>query len=93
VTLVVLATRGKLDEPEAVKEERRALHAALESAEGAEREALELEIAEDPLAAEPEPGLAGARLAFGPFIVLAIVELMLFGGFLRAEILGSWEFS
>jgi leader peptidase (prepilin peptidase)/N-methyltransferase len=93
VTLAVLATRGKLDEPEAVKEERRALHAALESAEGAEREALEREIAEDPLAAEPEPGLAGARLAFGPFIVLAIVELMLFGGFLRAEILGALEFS
>jgi leader peptidase (prepilin peptidase) / N-methyltransferase len=93
VTLTVLATRGKLEEPEAVKEERRALHAALESAEGAEREALEREIAEDPLAAEPEPGLAGARLAFGPFIVLAIVELMLFGGFLRAEILGSLEFS
>ena len=93
VTLAVLATRGKLDEPEAVKEERRALHAALESAEGAEREALEREIAEDPLAAEPEPGLAGARLAFGPFIVLAIVELMLFGGFLRTEILGSLEFS
>jgi leader peptidase (prepilin peptidase) / N-methyltransferase len=93
VTLAVLATRGKLEEPEAVKEERRALHAALESAEGAEREALEREIAEDPLAAEPEPGLAGARLAFGPFIVLAIVELMLFGGFLRSEILGSLEFS
>jgi leader peptidase (prepilin peptidase) / N-methyltransferase len=93
VTLAVLATRGKLDEPEAVKEERRALHAALENAEGAEREALEREIAEDPLAAEPEPGLAGARLAFGPFIVLAIVELMLFGGFLRAEILGALEFS
>jgi leader peptidase (prepilin peptidase)/N-methyltransferase len=93
VTLAVLATRGKLEEPEAVKEERRALHAALESAEGAEREELERELANDPLAEEPEPGLGGARLAFGPFIVLAIIELMLFGAYLRAEILGAMEFS
>lgn len=92
VTLTVLATRGKLEEPEAVKEERRALRAALESAEGEEREALERELAQDPLAEEPEPGLGGARLAFGPFIVLAILELMLFGGFIREQILGSMVF-
>jgi leader peptidase (prepilin peptidase)/N-methyltransferase len=89
VTLAVLATRGKLDEPEAVKEERRALREALEAAQGEERAELERELAADPLAEEPEPGLAGARLAFGPFIVLAIVELMLFGGFIRAELLGA----
>jgi leader peptidase (prepilin peptidase)/N-methyltransferase len=89
VTLAVLATRGKLEEPEAVKEERRALHAALENAQGEEREALARELADDPLAEEPEPGLGGARLAFGPFIVLAILELMFFGGFIRGEILGA----
>jgi leader peptidase (prepilin peptidase)/N-methyltransferase len=89
VTLAVLATRGKVEEPEAVKEERRALHAALESAEGEERAALERELADDPLAEEPEPGLGGARIAFGPFIVLAILELMLFGNWIRAEILGA----
>lgn len=92
VTLAVLATRGKLEEPEAVKEERRALHAALENAQGEEREALERELAQDPLAEEPEPGLRGARLAFGPFIVLAILEVMLFGGFIREQILGSMVF-
>jgi leader peptidase (prepilin peptidase)/N-methyltransferase len=89
VTLAVLATRGKVEEPEAVKEERRALRAALESAEGEEREALERELADDPLAEEPEPGLGGARIAFGPFIVLAILELLLFGNWIRAEILGA----
>ncbi|HEX6764579.1 MAG TPA: prepilin peptidase [Polyangiaceae bacterium] len=89
VTLAVLATRGKVEEPEAVKEERRALRAALESAQGEEREALERELADDPLAEEPEPGLGGARIAFGPFIVLAILELLLFGNWIRAEILGA----
>ena len=93
VTLAVFATRGKLEEPEAVKAERRALHEALETATGEEREALERELAEDPLAEEPEPGLAGARLAFGPFIVLAILELMLFGSYLHTEILGAMELS
>jgi leader peptidase (prepilin peptidase)/N-methyltransferase len=89
VTLAVLATRGKLEEPDAVKEERRALREALANAEGEEREALERELKDDPLAEEPEPGLGGARLAFGPFIVLAILELMLFGNWIRAEILGA----
>jgi leader peptidase (prepilin peptidase)/N-methyltransferase len=89
VTLAIVATRGKLEEPEAVKEERRALREALENAVGEEREALERELADDPLAEEPEPGLGGARLAFGPFIVLAILELMLFGNWIRSEILGA----
>jgi leader peptidase (prepilin peptidase)/N-methyltransferase len=89
VTLAVLVTRGKLEEPAGVQEERRALREALERAEGAEREALERELADDPLAEEPEPGLGGARLAFGPFIVLAILELMLFGSWIRTEILDS----
>ena len=89
VTLAVFATRGKLEEPEAVRAERRALYEALENAEGEERAELERELALDPLAEEPEPGLGGARLAFGPFIVLAILEMMLFGNWIRAEILGA----
>jgi leader peptidase (prepilin peptidase)/N-methyltransferase len=92
VTLAVLATRGKLEEPEAVKAERRALYEALENAEGEERAALERELADDPLADEPEPGLGGARLAFGPFIVLAILELVLFGGVIENELLGAMVF-
>ncbi|HEX6277150.1 MAG TPA: prepilin peptidase [Polyangiaceae bacterium] len=92
VTLAVLATRGKLEEPEAVKAERRALYEALDNAEGEERAALERELADDPLADEPEPGLGGARLAFGPFIVLAILELMLFGSIIENELLGAMVF-
>ncbi len=89
VMLALLAAGRKLEEPAAVVEERRALREALEQAEGAEREALERELANDPLASEAEPGLAAARLAFGPFIVLAILEFMFYGPVLRSELLGE----
>lgn len=86
VMLALLATGKKLEEPAAVVEERRALHEALEHAEGAEREELLRELADDPLAQEPEPGLAGARLAFGPFIILAILEFLFYGPLIRQEL-------
>jgi leader peptidase (prepilin peptidase)/N-methyltransferase len=89
VMLALLAAGRKIEEPQAVIEERRALREALEQAEGAEREALERELADDPLAKEPEPGLAAARLAFGPFIVLAILEFMFYGPILKYEVLGG----
>jgi leader peptidase (prepilin peptidase)/N-methyltransferase len=89
VLLALLATGKKLEEPPAVVEERKALLDALERAEGIEREALERELADDPLAKEPEPGLAGARLAFGPFIILAILEFMFYGPFIRSEVLSG----
>jgi leader peptidase (prepilin peptidase)/N-methyltransferase len=89
ILAAIFATGKKLEEPPAVVEERKALLAALERAEGAEREALERELAEDPLAREPEPGLAGARLAFGPFIILAILEFMFYGPLIRSELLSG----
>jgi leader peptidase (prepilin peptidase)/N-methyltransferase len=89
VMLALLATGRKIEEPQAVIEERRALREALEQAEGPEREVLERELADDPLAKEPEPGLAAARLAFGPFIVLAILEFMFYGPILKDEVLGG----
>jgi leader peptidase (prepilin peptidase)/N-methyltransferase len=89
VMLALLASGRKIEEPQAVIEERRALREALEHAQGAEREALERELADDPLAKEPEPGLAAARLAFGPFIVLAILEFMFYGPILKQEVLGG----
>jgi leader peptidase (prepilin peptidase)/N-methyltransferase len=89
VMLALLASGRKVEEPPAVVEERRALREAIERAEGAEREALERELADDPLLTEPEPGLAAARLAFGPFIVLAILEFMFYGPILRGEVLGE----
>ena len=89
VMLALLAAGRKIEEPTAVIEERRALREALEQAEGEEREVLERELADDPLAKEPEPGLAGARLAFGPFIVLAVLEFMFYGPILKEEVLGG----
>jgi leader peptidase (prepilin peptidase)/N-methyltransferase len=89
VMLALVAAGKKIEEPAAVIEERRALREALEQAEGEEREALERELADDPLAKEPEPGLAGARLAFGPFIVLAVLEFMFYGPILKEEVLGG----
>ena len=79
VALAVFLARGRIDEPEAVIRERKELQALLESTEGEARAELEREIARDPLAFEPEAGLGKARLAFGPFLVLATLEFMLFG--------------
>jgi leader peptidase (prepilin peptidase)/N-methyltransferase len=91
VMLALLATGKKLEEPAAVVEERRALKEALARAEGAEREELERELADDPLATEPAPGIGGARLAFGPFIILAILEFMFYGPVIRGELMGGFE--
>jgi leader peptidase (prepilin peptidase) / N-methyltransferase len=89
VTLTLLATGTKPEEPASVVEERRALREALAQAQGEERAELERELAEDPLAEEPGAGLGAMRLAFGPFIVLAILEFMLYGPLLRDEVLGA----
>ncbi len=89
IMLSLLVACKKLEEPPAVLEERRALRSALETAEGEERAALERELMDDPLATEPEPGLRGARLAFGPFIVLAIREFMFYGPLVQSEVLSG----
>ena len=91
-TLAVLAiylVRGRIDEPEAVKQERAELEQELAKATPEERAELEAELALDPLAGEPEPGFGKARIAFGPFLVLAVLELLVFGGFIREELMGT----
>jgi leader peptidase (prepilin peptidase)/N-methyltransferase len=87
--VVLLLTHGKLEEPEAVKRERQELEAELARATPEERAAIEAELASDPLASEPEQGIGKARLAFGPFLVLAALELLVFGDFIRQELLGA----
>ncbi len=79
VMLAVFISQGRIEEPTAVRQEREELRAAIEAAEGEERERLAAELAADPLADEPEEGLLRARLPFGPFLVLAVLEHMLFG--------------
>ncbi len=80
VTLAVWLARGRIEEPEAVSRERAERMAEIERAEGDERAKLQEEFASDPVLVEPPTdGLGQARLAFGPFLVLAILEFQLFG--------------
>ncbi|MBX3182847.1 MAG: prepilin peptidase [Polyangiaceae bacterium] len=79
VTLALLVSQGQLKEPPALAEQREELQRAIDEAEGEEREALLREQAADPLAQEAEAGLGQARIAFGPFLVLACLEYQLFG--------------
>jgi leader peptidase (prepilin peptidase)/N-methyltransferase len=89
VMLTLLATGAKIEEPAAVVEERRALREAIDKAEGEERAALEREFADDPLAEEAAPGIGAMRLAFGPFIVLAILEYLFYGPLVREWVMGA----
>lgn len=77
--IVLLVVHGRIEEPEAVQREREQLRAALEAAEGEEREGLLREMEEDPVASEPESSWRKARMPFGPFLVLAALEYQLFG--------------
>jgi leader peptidase (prepilin peptidase) / N-methyltransferase len=77
--IVVFLTRGQIEEPEAVRAERAEMLRHLETLEGEERRAFEEELAKDPVMKEPEPGLAKARLPFGPFLALSALEFLLFG--------------
>jgi leader peptidase (prepilin peptidase)/N-methyltransferase len=87
LTVILLHLAGaKLEEPEAVKQERAELEAELARATPEERTAIEAELALDPLASEPEAGFGKARIAFGPFLVLATLELLVFGGWIREEL-------
>jgi leader peptidase (prepilin peptidase)/N-methyltransferase len=88
VVIVIYALRGRIEEPEAVRRERAELEQELQSLEPEERADVERELASDPLALEPEAGLGKARVAFGPFLVLATLELLLFGGPIHEALVG-----
>jgi leader peptidase (prepilin peptidase)/N-methyltransferase len=72
---VMLLVRGKIEEPEGVRRDREELQAAAAAGDEEARRA----IAEDPLATDPGEGLLAARLPFGPFLCIAIIEWMLAG--------------
>jgi leader peptidase (prepilin peptidase)/N-methyltransferase len=72
---VLLLVHGKVEEPEAVRKDRDELRAAAAAGDPEAQRALEL----DPLASAPGEGLMAARLPFGPFLCLAIIEWMLAG--------------
>jgi len=73
--LFTYARHGKIEEPEAVRLER---EEALTAGEPLDPE-------EDPVALPPDEGLGGARVAFGPFLILAALEYLLFGRWLLAR--------
>jgi leader peptidase (prepilin peptidase)/N-methyltransferase len=71
----IFVVKGKIEEPEAVVRDREELQkAAAEGDEEAKRA-----IAEDPLAVPQAEGIGQARLPFGPFLILGILELLLAG--------------
>lgn len=82
-TLLLRAFSISMGEPEAVQRELEELKEAIETAEGEEKLELMRELEQDPLGREAEPGFGGARIAFGPFLALATLELLLFEPVLR----------
>jgi len=88
-TLVVLAVyfaTGKLEEPEAVAQERAEFEAEYAAAEGEARAELERERELDPMLRDAEEGLGQARVPFGPFLALATLEFLLFERAILAEL-------
>jgi len=77
--LVLLVTRGNVDEPAAVEEEKRETAEALARMTPEERAREEAELAQDPLYEPSGPGIGMRRVAFGPFLALAMLEYLLLG--------------
>jgi leader peptidase (prepilin peptidase)/N-methyltransferase len=86
--LLMLMVRGKIDEPLAVQREREALLAEVAALQDEHERALaEEELRKDPIFEPSAQGMAGMRIAFGPFLVLAIIEYVLVGETLIDEYL------
>ncbi len=77
--LVIYLTVGKIDEPEAVRADREELQKA--AADGRRRG--RADPGRGPLAEAPPKGFTQARLPFGPFLILAMLELLFFGSWIE----------
>ena len=77
--IAVLVAQGRIEEPEAVTQERQARLLELQQAvTEAERERIEQEIAADPVLANPgSPSIISSKFAFGPFLAISIIEYQL----------------
>jgi len=77
--IAVLVAHGRIEEPEAVTEERKARLEELDQAATEEqRRQLQQELAADPVLAQPPSNrLASAKFAFGPFLALSTIEYQL----------------
>jgi len=74
----VLISGRRLEEPAAVQAERQQFLEELSAAEGEERAELERIRELDPVLREPDGSTLGARIPFGPFLALAVIELTVF---------------
>jgi len=78
--LTVLLVHGRIDEPAAVQQERAETEEALAQLTPEERARAEAELARDPLYEGGAPANVGlARIAFGPFLALAMLEYLFLG--------------
>jgi leader peptidase (prepilin peptidase)/N-methyltransferase len=77
--LVVLVLRGRIEEPSAIREEKQQALRAIEALPLAERDAARAELERDPLYEPDAPGAGLARIAFGPFLALSMLEYLFFG--------------
>ena len=78
----VLLAHGRIEEPEAVLADRLLLQEAAAAGDEEAKQALE----DDPLALPPGEGFMAARMPFGPFLCLAILEWMLAGDWIHERI-------
>jgi leader peptidase (prepilin peptidase)/N-methyltransferase len=76
---IVLLTKGSIEEPEAVRADREELQRAAAEGDAEAAQAL----ADDPLGTAPAEGVMAARMPFGPFLCLAILEWLLGGDWLK----------
>lgn len=78
----------KIEEPEAVKRERAEIEAELAKATPEERAEIEAELDLDPVGREPAGGFLRTPVAFGPFLILSVIELLLFGDSINEALRG-----
>ena len=78
--MVVLLVHGRIEEPAAVQKEREETERALAQLTPEERAAAHAELVRDPLYEVAPPGSVGlSRIAFGPFLALAMLEYLFLG--------------
>jgi leader peptidase (prepilin peptidase)/N-methyltransferase len=77
--LLLLLVHGRIDEPAAVAAERRETEATLAQLSAEERAMAEAELAKDPLYEASSSSVGLARIAFGPFLALGMLEYLLIG--------------
>ena len=82
-TVIILLTflaKGQISEPDVVKREREELEHELESiTDPEEREALQRELAHDPVFEDNGDTLGALLIPFGPFLALAMLEYLMVG--------------